>query len=166
MKCTYTAAWSTYIWSPTVEVSGKLYFPHCLGPPSRDGNLVQRSKFISIVAGRCPPTARGGKVWRISVVTWISVWTLNRYLYLFNNAWYFPEFFSISSGVVICFPSNIISLKMYFRWVPPIASIGMDVTLHSFRVCRYRSDIPLITATVVILYSFMTCRYRSANQLE
>ena len=29
---------------PCVEVSGKLRIPHCLGPPSRNGYLVHRSK--------------------------------------------------------------------------------------------------------------------------
>ena len=36
---------------PCVEVSGKLRIPHCLGPPSRNGYLVHRSKVGSIVAG-------------------------------------------------------------------------------------------------------------------
>ena len=35
---------------PCVEVSGKLCIPHCLGPPSRNGYLVHRSKVGSIVA--------------------------------------------------------------------------------------------------------------------
>ena len=35
---------------PYVEVSGKLCIPHCLGPPSRNGYLVHRSKVGSIVA--------------------------------------------------------------------------------------------------------------------
>ena len=47
---------------PCVEVSGKLRMPHCLGPPSRNGCLVHRSKVGSIVAGGCAPTARGDKV--------------------------------------------------------------------------------------------------------
>ena len=57
---------------PWVEVSGKHCIPHCLGPPSHNGYLVHRSKVGSIVAGCCGPTARGGKVWRTCVVTWIS----------------------------------------------------------------------------------------------
>ena len=36
---------------PCVEVSAKLCIPHCLGPPSRNGYLVHRSKVGSIVAG-------------------------------------------------------------------------------------------------------------------
>ena len=36
---------------PCVEVLGKLRIPHCLGPPSRNGYLVHRSKVGSIVAG-------------------------------------------------------------------------------------------------------------------
>ena len=36
---------------PWVEVLGKLCIPHCLGPSSRNGYLVHRSKVGSIVAG-------------------------------------------------------------------------------------------------------------------
>ena len=36
---------------PCVAVLGKLCIPHCLGPPSRNGYLVHRSKVGSIVAG-------------------------------------------------------------------------------------------------------------------
>ena len=36
---------------PCVEVLGKLRIPHCLGPPSRNGYLMHRSKVGSIVAG-------------------------------------------------------------------------------------------------------------------
>ena len=36
---------------PCAEVLGKLRIPHCLGPPSRNGYLVHRSKVGSIVAG-------------------------------------------------------------------------------------------------------------------
>ena len=35
---------------PCVEVLGKLRIPHCLGPPSRNGYLVHRSKVGSIAA--------------------------------------------------------------------------------------------------------------------
>ena len=45
---------------PCVEVSSKLRIPHCLGPSSRNGYLVHRSKFGSIVAGCiCAHLARG-----------------------------------------------------------------------------------------------------------
>ena len=37
-------------WS-SVEVPGKLRIPHYLGPPSRNGYKVHRSKVRSIVAG-------------------------------------------------------------------------------------------------------------------
>ena len=36
--------------SEGVEVSGNLCIPHCLGPPSRNGYLVERSKVGSIIA--------------------------------------------------------------------------------------------------------------------
>ena len=63
-----------------VDVSGKLCTSHCLGPTSSNGYLVYRSKVGSIVAGCCAPTARGGKVCRTCVVTWISG-LLKRYRY-------------------------------------------------------------------------------------
>ena len=47
---------------PCVEVVGKLHIPYCLGPPSRNGYLVDRSKVGSIVAGYCAPTDRKVKV--------------------------------------------------------------------------------------------------------
>ena len=45
-----------------VEVSGKLRIPHCLGPPSRTGYLVHRSKVGSIVAGCIGAHLAKGKV--------------------------------------------------------------------------------------------------------
>ena len=47
---------------PCVEVSGKLCIPHCLGPPSRNGYLVHRSKVGSIVAGCIGAHLARGKV--------------------------------------------------------------------------------------------------------
>ena len=47
---------------PCVEVSGKLRIPHCLGPPSRNGCLVHRSKVGSIVAGCIGAHLARGKV--------------------------------------------------------------------------------------------------------
>ena len=47
---------------PCVEVLGKLRIPHCLGPPSRNGYLVQRSKVGSIVAGCTGTHLARGKV--------------------------------------------------------------------------------------------------------
>ena len=69
-------------WS-CVEVLGKLHISHCLGPPSRNGYLVHRSKVGSIVAVCCAPTATAGKVGRTYVDTWISgLVNMYRYLYL------------------------------------------------------------------------------------
>ena len=48
-------------WS-CVEVLGKLCIPHCLGPPSRNGYLVHRSKVGSIVAGCIGVHLARGKV--------------------------------------------------------------------------------------------------------
>ena len=47
---------------PCVEVLGKLRIPHCLGPPSRNGYLVHRSKVGSIVAGCIGAHLARGKV--------------------------------------------------------------------------------------------------------
>ena len=47
-----SAAW------PCVELLGKLCIPHCLGPPSRNGYLVHRSKVGLRVAGCCAPTGK------------------------------------------------------------------------------------------------------------
>ena len=47
---------------PCVDVSGKHGIPHCIGPPSHDGHLVQRSKVGSIVAGCIGAHLARGKV--------------------------------------------------------------------------------------------------------
>ena len=47
---------------PCVEVSGKLCIPHCLGPPSRNGYLVHKSKVGSTVAGCIGTHLARGKV--------------------------------------------------------------------------------------------------------
>ena len=47
---------------PYVEVSGKLHIPHCLGPSSRNGYLVYRSKVGLIVAGYISTHLARGKV--------------------------------------------------------------------------------------------------------
>ena len=47
---------------PCVANSGKLCIPHCLGPPSRNGYLVHRSKVGSIVAGCIGAHLARGKV--------------------------------------------------------------------------------------------------------
>ena len=47
---------------PCVEVLGKLRIPHCLGPPSRNGCLVYRSKVGSIDAGCIGAHLARGKV--------------------------------------------------------------------------------------------------------
>ena len=46
----------------SVEMLGKLRIPHCLGPPSRNGYLVHRSKVGSIVAGCIGAHLARGKV--------------------------------------------------------------------------------------------------------
>ena len=63
---------------PCVEVSGKLRIPQCLGPPSRNGYLVHRSKVGSIVAG-----CIGSHLIRGNVKSVEQAWTLNNYLYLY-----------------------------------------------------------------------------------
>ena len=70
---------------PCVEMSGKLRIPHCLGPTSRNGYLVYRSKAGSIVAGCCAPTARGGTLKRSlkNMCSHMDIRTLNRYLYIY-----------------------------------------------------------------------------------
>ena len=47
---------------PCVQVLGKLRIPHCLGPLSRNGCLVHRSKVRSIVAGCIGAHLARGKV--------------------------------------------------------------------------------------------------------
>ena len=47
---------------PCVEVLGKHRIPHCLGPPSRNGYQVHRSKVGSIVAGCIGAHLARGKV--------------------------------------------------------------------------------------------------------
>ena len=64
-----------------VEVSGKLRIPHCLGPPSRNGYLVHRSKVGSIVAGCRRRPLPGGRYSLRNMLN-VDIWTLNRYLYL------------------------------------------------------------------------------------
>ena len=67
---------------PCVEVSGKLRIPHCLGPPSRNGYLVHRSKVGSIVAGWIGAHLARGKVKSVEhALSWSL--TLNNYLYLY-----------------------------------------------------------------------------------
>ena len=59
---------------PCVEVLGKLHIPHCLGPPSRNGYLVHRSKVGSISAGcNGAHLARGKVKW----VEHTSSWSLD-----------------------------------------------------------------------------------------
>ena len=67
-------------WS-CVEVSGKLRIPHCLGPPSRNGYLVHRSKLVAIVAGCIGAHLARGKVKFVEHAEH-GAWTLNKYLYL------------------------------------------------------------------------------------
>ena len=47
---------------PCIVVLGKLCIPHCFSPPSRNGNLVHRSKVGSIVAGCIGAHLARGKV--------------------------------------------------------------------------------------------------------
>ena len=47
---------------PCVEALGKLCIPHCLGPTSRNGYLVHRSKVGSMVAGCISGHLARGKV--------------------------------------------------------------------------------------------------------
>ena len=70
---------------PCVEVLGKLRIPHCLGPPSRNGYLVHRSKVGSIVAGCIGAHLARGKV---KSVEHVLSWTLYSCLYLYcSNAY-------------------------------------------------------------------------------
>ena len=71
---------------PCVEVSGKLCIPHCLGPPSRNGYLVHRSKVGSIVSGCTGAHLARGKIKSVEhALSWsldakqlpLSLWTSN-----------------------------------------------------------------------------------------
>ena len=59
---------------PCVEVSGKLRFAHCLGPNSRNGYLVHRSKVGSIIAGCVGAHLARGKV---KSVEFVLSWSLD-----------------------------------------------------------------------------------------
>ena len=65
---------------PCVEVPGKLHIPHYIGPPSRNGYLVHKSKAGSIVAGCIGADCARGKVKSVELAL---SWSLDDlYLYL------------------------------------------------------------------------------------
>ena len=66
---------------PCVEVLGKLRIPHCLGPPSRNGYLVHRSK----ARWCCPPCQGKGKVCWTSIVIYLFTFNINGIIY-WNHA--------------------------------------------------------------------------------
>ena len=88
----YGLGFDSQCW-PCVEVSDKLCIPHCLGPPSRNGYLMHRSKVGSIVAGRIGAHLARGKV---KSVEHALSWSLDS-KQLPLPLWYFWSFFIVMS---------------------------------------------------------------------